>query len=312
MALACCALLLSVPAVHLGGRAGRLGKAGPRMGTTIDAPAEEQELVSLLTGTKASGRGAALLPEEVVEVHRLASSLEALVPPGSDTNDSPLLPGRWRVIYQGKPGTSVSAFSLESWQKYLSGDGPSPIQNFVSGSSSVDRLYQVLELDPATGTGRFANIVDFSPTGMVAIDASLEGKLAPNQLGFRFNGGTVLLRTLWNGTLPLPYPVPFSLLGDNAKGWLQTIYISPTLRLSRGNKGTLFVLVPEPDSEESDLEALLTPVAMATSAAEQLMKQPVLICPAQVRAAALAEEQAALCRFSYRNCQFCPFTSIAN
>ena len=45
---------------------------------------------------------------------------------------------------QGKPGgEKTEFFSLESWQKYLSGDGPSPIQNLVSGSSGVSRLYQV-------------------------------------------------------------------------------------------------------------------------------------------------------------------------
>lgn len=36
----------------------------------------------------------------------------------------------------------------------------------------------------------------------------------------------------------LPYPVPFRLLGDEAKGWLDTTYLSPSgdLRISRGNK----------------------------------------------------------------------------
>ena len=37
-------------------------------------------------------------------------------------------------------------------------------------------------------------------------------------------------------TLQLPYPVPFELLGEKAKGWLETKYLSPQLRLTRGNK----------------------------------------------------------------------------
>lgn len=40
----------------------------------------------------------------------------------------------------------------------------------------------------------------------------------------------------------IPYPVPFKLLGDEAKGWLDTTYLSSTIRISRGNKGTTFVL----------------------------------------------------------------------
>lgn len=38
----------------------------------------------------------------------------------------------------------------------------------------------------------------------------------------------------------VPYPVPFRLLGDEAKGWLDTTYLSHSgnLRISRGNKVT--------------------------------------------------------------------------
>ena len=36
--------------------------------------------------------------------------------------------------------------------------------------------------------------------------------------------------------------VPFKLLGDEAKGWLDTRYLSQRLRVSVGNKGTTFVL----------------------------------------------------------------------
>ncbi len=36
----------------------------------------------------------------------------------------------------------------------------------------------------------------------------------------------------------VPYPVPFRLLGDEAKGWIDITYLSPDgkLRLTRGNK----------------------------------------------------------------------------
>ena len=40
----------------------------------------------------------------------------------------------------------------------------------------------------------------------------------------------------------IPYPVPFRLLGDEASGYLDTRYVSDTLRVSRGNKGTTFIL----------------------------------------------------------------------
>ena len=59
----------------------------------------------------------------------LAAAIEAASTGTDDTNASPLLPGRWRVLYQGKflpGGETTSFFSLDSWVKYASGDGPSP------------------------------------------------------------------------------------------------------------------------------------------------------------------------------------------
>jgi hypothetical protein len=256
---------------------------------TVEASADETALLEILGGS--TNRGKALSVAELSEVHRLAAALEASTDGTADTNDSPLLPGRWRVLYQGKPGTSTPFFSLDSWRAYLGGDGPSPIQNLVSSSSGVSRLYQILDLGEGGGGGggggRVNNVVDFSPTGVIAIEAQYEGRLAPSRLGFRFSGGRVLLRTLWNGTLAFPYPVPFGLLGDNAKGWLQTDYLTENLRLSRGNKGSLFVLVPEAEPDDPELEALLDPpppppaAAADEPAASAPTLDPVIVCPAQ-------------------------------
>ena len=242
----------------------------------------EHRLLELLSGSE--GRGKALTPAQSSEVHRLATQLEEGFD-AADTNDSPLLPGRWRVLYQGKPGGETTDFcSVESWKKYLSGDGPSPIQNLVSGSGSISRLYQIVQLAADRSSGRILNVVDASPAAVVAIEAKLEDDGAtPNRLGFRFSGGSVLLRTLWGATLQLPYPVPFELLGDNAKGWLQTDYLTPSLRLSRGNKGSLFVLAPEPEPDDPELEALLEPPPPPPPRTDpsSLPREPVLICPAQ-------------------------------
>jgi len=54
------------------------------------------------------------------------------------------------------------------------------------------------------------------------------------------------------GTRParVPYPVPFALLGDEAKGWLDTTYLGEDVRVSKGNKGTTFVFVREREEQE--------------------------------------------------------------
>jgi hypothetical protein len=92
--------------------------------STTSARSAEEALLSLLASSGAKGRGAALTAEQEADVHRLATELEESAPTGDDTNTSPLLPGRWRVLYQGKPGgEKTEFFSAESWKKYLSGDG---------------------------------------------------------------------------------------------------------------------------------------------------------------------------------------------
>ena len=282
-ALAACAGL-SVP--RLSAHAPR--RALPPLATaSTDAAAAalESELLALASG---ASRGVALSDGERARLDSVASELEGLASSRPPSSASPLLPGRWRVLFQGKGGERTSFTDISSWRKYLSGDGPSPVQNLVSDSSSVGRLYQILELENGmtppkkeenppkedvvvsrkedgggalTAGGRFLNVVDFSESGplrgLLAIEAQLEGPAEPNRLTFRFVGGRLLLKTIWRGTLDLPYPVPFKLLGDNAKGWLQTDYISPNLRLSRGNKGSLFVLVPEPEPDAAELTLML-------------------------------------------------------
>ena len=44
----------------------------------------------------------------------------------------------------------------------------------------------------------------------------------------------------------IPYPVPFKLLGDETKGWIDVTYLSPdgTFRLTRGNKVWLHQWLP--------------------------------------------------------------------
>ena len=51
----------------------------------------------------------------------------------------------------------------------------------------------------------------------------------------------------------------------------------------RGNKGSLFVLAPEPEPDDAELEALLRPPPppLPPVDAATLTKGPVLICPAQ-------------------------------
>ncbi|KAL2996574.1 hypothetical protein AAZX31_10G279600 [Glycine max] len=72
---------------------------------------------------------------------------------------------------------------------------------------------------------------------------------------FRFDRAAFSFKFL---PFKVPYPVPFRLLGDEAKGWLDTTYLSSSgnLHISKGNKGTTFVLQKQTEPRQRLLTAI--------------------------------------------------------
>ena len=105
----------------------------------------------------------------------------------------------------------------------------------MTGLESVE-IRQVVELDDA-GTGRVDQYVEAGENVVFRLSASGSFDEATGRLDFTFDDAYL---TAFG--LRIPYPVPFRLLGDEASGYLDTRYVSDTLRVSRGNKGTTFIL----------------------------------------------------------------------
>ncbi|KAL4560973.1 hypothetical protein LXL04_033131 [Taraxacum kok-saghyz] len=204
----------------------------------------ENSLISTLIGIQGRGRSASpqqlkvtsssLLNSPIsMEVEQAVAVLEATkgVP---DPTSSSLIEGRWQLIFTTRPGTA------------------SPIQRTFVG---VDLFSVFQEIYLQTNDPRVSNIVKFSDViGELKVEAAAainDGK----RILFRFDKAAFSFKFL---PFKVPYPVPFKLLGDEAKGWLDTTYLSESgnLRISRGNKGTTFVLQKQTEPRQNLLCAI--------------------------------------------------------
>uniref|UniRef100_A0A0E0Q802 Plastid lipid-associated protein/fibrillin conserved domain-containing protein n=1 Tax=Oryza rufipogon TaxID=4529 RepID=A0A0E0Q802_ORYRU len=184
----------------------------------------ETELLDALAGVQGRGRG---------EVESAVQALEALGGLPDPTNSS-LIEGSWQLIFTTRPGSA------------------SPIQRTFVGVDSF-KIFQEVYL--RTDDPRVINVVKFSESiGELKVEAEAtieDGK----RILFRFDQAAFNFKFL---PFKVPYPVPFKLLGDEAKGWLDTTYLSQTgnIRISRGNKGTTFVLQKSADQRQLLLSAI--------------------------------------------------------
>ncbi|KAK5811414.1 putative plastid-lipid-associated 12, chloroplastic -like protein [Gossypium arboreum] len=194
---------------------------------------QEKQLIDALIGIQ--GRGKSASPQQLNDVERAVQVLEGQDGVGDPTS-SGLIEGRWQLMFTTRPGTA------------------SPIQRTFVG---VDFFSVFQEVYLRTNDPRVSNIVKFSDwIGELKVEAAASIKDGKRIL-FQFDRAAFSFKFL---PFKVPYPVPFRLLGDEAKGWLDTTYLSHSgnLRISRGNKGTTFVLQKKTDPRQRLLAAIST------------------------------------------------------
>lgn len=255
-------LVLPQPAAHdIRSSPRRRGCSAAALSRTAPsaASAAEDSLLSLLRTLP--GRGAFASAAQEADVVSAVQALEAFggVPAPAR---SPLIEGTWKLLY-----TSKSKFDIRApLGARVEGDKPgleslfggsqlassSPVQRSVTGNDAFTVRQNVrLTASPPV----VENVVLFGTGGELMLQAGAS-RSASNaaRIDFTFEGGWLEAYDLpLFGRVRVPYPVPFKLLGDEAKGWLDTTYLSERVRVSRGNKGTTFIL--EREREGGDASA---------------------------------------------------------
>lgn len=173
---------------------------------------------------------------------------------------APEVYGRWKLVHTNNANTAspiqrkaVDSSSFAIYQDIIFNSKNQLVVSQVvkfsdSAELKVDALastsaYPLPELTERKGDGKILglNILGVSKVGE---EAGEDASRPDSRIKFVFDEGNFEL-----GSLKVPYPVPFRLpfLRDAVKGWIDITYMSDRMRISRGNKGTTFILLKEDD-----------------------------------------------------------------
>jgi hypothetical protein len=167
--------------------------------------------------------------------------------------------GRWRLLYTTNAETSspiqrkaVDSQAFPIFQDIVMNDeGQLVVKQVVKFSDSIELSVDALastsafplpELEARQSTGKVLGL-NLLGVSLVGEEAKPDPKRPNSRIDFVFDEG----KFDFSGKFSLPYPVPFRspLFRDWVKGWIDITFLSDRLRISRGNKGTTFVLVKE-------------------------------------------------------------------
>lgn len=167
--------------------------------------------------------------------------------------------GRWRLLHTDNANTAspiqrkaVDSSAFPIYQDIVFNDkGQLLVSQVVKFNENIElkldalastSAYPLKELTERKGDGRILglNLLGVSKVGN---DAKENADRPDSRINFVFDEGKFDFE---NG-FSIPYPVPFRLpfLRDAVKGWIDVTFLSDRVRISRGNKGTTFVLIKE-------------------------------------------------------------------
>lgn len=230
-----------------------------------DALGASEELRALLSEKKGQGKGGGHDERtgRDAELQPLIARLEGMGELPDCATDELLL-GTWRNAHTSR---TTTASPIQRTVVRLGGVAPT-IEQLILGTdggiSSLPPRYVLTRVDLRRSLGAILNVK--------ASVTSVEG----NRVNLLFDEAWFVFSQLpaWLGgpCLPVPirvpYPVPFRLLGSKAAGWQNVTYLDHHLRISRGNRGSCFILTRVPPEDQLPITNDVRAACPSTSEAQ--------------------------------------------
>ncbi|CAI7854639.1 unnamed protein product [Closterium sp. NIES-54] len=186
----------------------------------------KQRLLRAVGGTQ---RGKAASPQQRDQILQLIEQLEAANPTPSPML-SPLLAGTWALVYIAPTEASTNTLDASEEGPFLARLKPA-----VFGGVRQKASLQIIHPDE----GRAENVALFTAWGVdgkLQIDAECK---APEQESMQGVRSTVRFISFKLSLGPLSFTLPLSLISPT--GWIDVTYIDEEVRVTRGDKGSVFL-----------------------------------------------------------------------
>jgi PAP_fibrillin len=145
-----------------------------------------------------------------------------------------LLAGDWRLLYT----SSQSLLGIDKFPLVKLGN---IYQCLRPTTSTVYNIAEVTSFIPGLN-GLVAIVAKFTPVNESRVNVQFNRSLIGLQRFIDYSNPDRLITAIENGQKFIAIDLPINRPAEKAPAWLEVTYLDDTLRISRGNEGSVFVL----------------------------------------------------------------------
>ncbi|MDB9493376.1 PAP/fibrillin family protein [Spirulina subsalsa CS-330] len=183
-----------------------------------------------------AGKNRGLLTQELdrVAILEAIAKLEDENPTPRPTEAAQYLDGNWRLLYT----TSRELLGIDRFPLFQLG------QIYQCLRTETQRVYNIAELVGVPWLeGLVCVLAQFEPVSERRVTVQFERSIIGLQRLLRYESPNEIIQQLENGQ-KFP-PLDFDISNRDRQGWIDITYLDDTLRINRGNEGSVFVLAKE-------------------------------------------------------------------